>query len=237
MRKEVHGLRVEMGKMTQESKEMKHDMVRMLEKVDALGNEVQSVKAENVELHKTIDALKESLEFSQHEIDSLKENMKSSDASMKSLFDNVDYLENASRRCNIRVDGLPEDRYETWEITEMKLRNSFVSQLGLSDSEAQAIPIERAHRTGQASSQRAGRTIIAKLGSFKDREMLMKKSKEQKPVGYFVNEDFSARVAGKRKALWPQVQLLRAKGKIAYLSFIIRFKGQKKSFDLHQNDN
>jgi len=219
MRKEIQGLRVEMSKMTQESKEMKHDMVRMLERVDALGNEVKSVKAENVELHKAIYDLKASLEFSQHEIDTLKENMKSRDASVKSLTDNIDYLENASRRNNIRVDGLPEDRYETWDTTEMKLRNSFVTQLGLSEVEAKAIAIDRAHRTGQVSSQRIGRTIIARLGSFKDKEMLMKKSKEVKPLGYFVNEDFSARVAEKRRALWPQVQLLRAQGKIAYLSF------------------
>ena len=69
------------------------------------------------------------------------------------------------------------------------------------------------------ASNKTGRTIVAKLASFKDREMLLKKAKEVKPAGLFFNEDFSARVIEKRKALRPKVKELRDKGLIAFISY------------------
>ena len=80
----------------------------------------------------------------------------------------MEYLENQSRRNNIRIDGIPEEPDETWEDTESKAKVALESKLNLPFK----VEIERAHRTGKvnrrsddnASSTRP-RTVICRLSS------------------------------------------------------------------------
>ena len=65
---------------------------------------------------------------------------------MKKHIEKTVYLENQSRRNNLRFEGLPEDDNETWDETEAKFKNVLVEKL---DFEF-APEIERAHRTGRA---------------------------------------------------------------------------------------
>ena len=37
---------------------------------------------------------------------------------LRRVEDNIDYIENQSRRNNVRIDGVPEEANETWEKTE-----------------------------------------------------------------------------------------------------------------------
>lgn len=82
----------------------------------------------------------------------------------------IDYLENQSRCCNVRIVRIPEEVGETWEATESKCMSFFTNALGLS-----YVQIERAHRTGpiQRDSNRP-RSIIAKLNSYKHRETVLR---------------------------------------------------------------
>ena len=82
--------------------------------------------------------------------------------------------------------------------------------------EVDQIKIERAHRT-RASKAKDGkhkpRTIMVKFTSFKDRELLLQKARQVKPIGMFVNEDYSSKTLMKRKELIPTMMALRAEGK------------------------
>ena len=59
----------------------------------------------------------------------------------------IEYLENQSRRNNIRIDGIPEEPDETWEDPESKAKVALESKLNLPFK----VEIERAHRTGKVN--------------------------------------------------------------------------------------
>ena len=158
------------------------------------------------------------------------------------LVEKVDYIECQSRRNNVRIDGLAEDRQETWDATEAKARSFFRDQLGITTP----LRIERAHRTGVKTTKT--RPVVVKLTFFKDRELVLAKAKEKKVPGVFVYEDFSQRVINRRKALLPKLKDARDRGLLAYFSFdklIIKQKshqpagghGRRRTNDSSNNSN
>ena len=105
--------------------------------------------------------MKNSLEFSQKDIDDLKPallKLQELDSAIEEIQDDLDhqeeqmeYLENQSRRNNVRVDGIPKEDNETWEETEAKVKQVLKDELNL----ASAPDIERAHRVGKSSRRPA----------------------------------------------------------------------------------
>ena len=180
-----------------------------------------------------ISELKASLQFTQKELHELKLSVKvniddntSTDKllakltdDMKRVDDAADYMENQSRRNNLRVDGVKEKPGETWQETEAALRQVVQRELKLPADQVSALQIERAHRTGAPTTTQRERTIVVKFGSFKDRDTIIRAARTVKPKGYFFNEDFSQRVITRRKELLPDMREARERGKIAYLSF------------------
>lgn len=134
-------------------------------------------------------------------------------AQVTTLEQKMDYSEIQSRRSNVRIDGIPERRGETWDQTEALCKAIFSDSLGLND-----LKIERAHHNGPKKNDKP-RSIIIKFLSFKDREAVLAKAKERHPAGIFINPDFSSLVARIRKELKSQVQTHRAQGNDAYISF------------------
>lgn len=183
---------------------------------------------------KELESLKNSLEYTQkdtHEIQKQLAESKSDLADLhaiaethksqiKQLFDQTDYLENQSRRNNLRIDGIKENPMETWSQTEAKVRDLIKTSLSLDPTK---IEIERAHRTGRSQdTENQGqrpRTVVVKFMRFKDREDIRNSSKKLKGSGVFISEDFSTRVIQARKELWPKVKAEREKGNYAYLSY------------------
>ena len=105
-------------------------------------------------------------------------------SSIENLEEKADYLENQSRRNNLRVEGLPETPGETWAGTEAALRSALVTDLGLPLSDVEKIDIERAHRVGKptattttATAHRRWKTraVVVKFNKFKDRDSILKK--------------------------------------------------------------
>ena len=98
--------------------------------------------------------MRNSLEFWQKDIDDLKPSFlkwQELDSAIEEIQDDLnhqeeqmEYLENQSRRNNVRVDGIPEDDNETWEKIEAKVRQVLKDELHL----ASAPDVERAHRVG-----------------------------------------------------------------------------------------
>jgi hypothetical protein len=90
--------------------------------------------------------------------------------------DKVEYLENQSRRNNIRLDGVPEVHDETWEVTEQLVKDVLKDKLEISE----VISVERAHRIGKrrvspgstasATSTTRPRTIVCRLENWKQKD-------------------------------------------------------------------
>ena len=87
---------------------------------------------------KEIQEIKSSLQFSQAQIDDLRVmekkiysfeldlqslSSRSLNSENKDITSKIDYLDNQSRRNNVIIDGLTQDKsYETWSDTEQKVR-------------------------------------------------------------------------------------------------------------------
>ena len=103
---------------------------------------------------KSVAELKASLEYSQQDIDDLMEATDAIDNMDKEHQDiqcglhkheeKLEYIENQSRRKNIRVDGILEEDNEPWPNTETKVKEALHEKLNLSFEPV----IERAHRVG-----------------------------------------------------------------------------------------
>ncbi|KAK2171751.1 hypothetical protein NP493_1029g02009 [Ridgeia piscesae] len=111
--------------------------------------------------------------------------------------DGIDYVENQTRRNNLRIDGVAEIAAENGADTEAVVRKSF---------------------TGPSSTGRP-KTIVVRFETYKDRDCILQAARKEKPRGIFVNEDLSHRVMERRKQLMPKLREARSNGKIAYLVY------------------
>ena len=136
----------------------------------------------------------------------------------REMEDGLDYVENQTRRNNLRIDGVAEIAAENWADTETVARKSFATALKLPEAQANAIRIERAHRTGPNSTGRP-KTIVVRFETYKDRDCILQTARKEKTRGIFVNEDLSHRVMERRKQLMPKLREARSNGKIAYLVY------------------
>ena len=190
--------------------------------MDATNNRIDTFVRETIT---DITELKASLQYTQKEVSEMKQNVTTNhdqrvaadrllqklDADVKRVDDTADYLENQSRRNNLRVDGVKETPGETWEDTEAALRQVAQRELKLPAEQVDALQIERAHRTGATTAQR-DRTIVAKFLSFKERDAIIRAARTVKPRGVYVNEDYSQRnerSARKRQCSVPGIRQAR----------------------------
>lgn len=175
--------------------------------------------------------LVQSLEFTQKEMDSLKEENKTlkkeiSDMKMATststtvdekidkINNKLDYMEDYSRRNNLRFEGMEEKPNETWEETQHK-----VQQLLRSKMELGSVQLERAHRIGPShSGGTRPRTVIARFTRFEDRQQTLRNSSKLKHTNIYVNEDLCEASLQARKAQLPELRKARAEGKVAYFS-------------------
>ena len=96
--------------------------------------------------------------------------------------DKLEYLENQSRRNNIRIDGILGEENESWDTTEEKVKQVLAEKL----NPEEALHVERAHLVGRvvSGSRRRPRTIVCKLRAFKQKEQILKMTRRIKPVGF-----------------------------------------------------
>ena len=60
----------------------------------------------------------------------------------------IDYIENQTRRNNVRIDGVAEVTAETWADTEAVVRKTLATALELPEQQENAMRIERADWAG-----------------------------------------------------------------------------------------
>jgi hypothetical protein len=188
--------------------------------LDSVNTRIDSVLAQVVEVKTTLTSALQRLDKLESTDKALKEEFAQIEESVHDLDEKADYLENQSRRNNLRVDGIPEAATETWEVTEAAVRCSLIKDLGLPFAQADALKIERAHRTGRRiKNKNKPRPIVVKFLSFKDRELILKRARAIKPNGVKYREDFSSRIIHARIAQQAELVKQRSLGKIAYFSY------------------
>ena len=129
--------------------------------------------------------------------------------------DKLEYLENQSRRNNIRIDGILEEENESWDTTEEKVKQVLAEKLNLEE----ALHVERVHRVGRVVSgpRRRPRTIVCKLRDFKQKEQILKMTRRIKPVGLYVNEDLAKETLDKREEQRPKLEEAKRNGESSVL--------------------
>ena len=151
------------------------------------------------------------LKDAEEEISTLQTDLRTQDSKLE-------YLENQSRRNNIRASGILESPDETWEVAEAKVKQAIQEQLGVD------VDIERAHRverrnrdrSSQDTQQRKPRTIVCKLRCWKQREAVLKKARKSKPSGLFISGDLALATLQRRAAQVGKLREAKQAGKIAY---------------------
>lgn len=185
----------------------------------------------------TVIELTTSLEFTQREVEDLKkelkqckeekikdnltikklqEDLQGSKVMVKELEDRANYMEDYSRRNNLQVIGIEEDKEtETWEQTAVKVSKLIEEKLQLPN-----IELERAHRVGQRDSQRH-RPIVARFKRFGDREAVMRNARKLRGTRIYINEDLCPASQSIKRDQLPFLKQARSEGKVAY------FRGTK----------
>ena len=182
--------------------------------------EIQKSQEQIKELKKEVTDLKSSVEHRDADLNDLSDRVDEiydyqldpEDVTNK-LFD----LKDRSRRNNLRIDGIPESRNETWEECEEEIQKVFNEKLGVKD-----VHIERAHRSKRSKSNSNNgepRTIVCKLLNYKQKKEILRKIKKLKGSNIFINEKFCYETIQYRKKLWEEVKSLQSQGKIAYLNY------------------
>lgn len=193
-------------------------------RLDAVVESVADIKTRLNICQKDTSEFKTSLEFSQKDIDELKpckSKLDELEADIDDIYDSIDYhmdkleyLENQSRRNNIRIDGIEEEENESWDTTVEKVKQVLTEKLNLAD----APDIERAHRVGRfvGGSRRRPRTIVCRLRDWRQKNLIIRSARRFKPTGLFVNEDLAKETMEKREEQRPRMEEARRNGKLAY---------------------
>ena len=128
----------------------------------------------------------------------------------------LEYLENQSRRNNIRVSGIPETFKETWEDAEMKVKNAVQAKLGIDLDIERAHRVDRKPRLGKSLDTSKPRTIVCKLRDWKQKDLVVRKARKEKPTDLFISEDLSPVTLQKRQRKIPELKAVKEACKIAY---------------------
>ena len=129
----------------------------------------------------------------------------------------LDEAEDRSRRNNIRIGGLAEEKGESWDETKRKVKLFFKNSLNIDKD----IVIQRAHRNKSDGNRphKGPRVIVALLHNYEDKELLFKQAKLLKGTGYFLSNDYCKNTVDIHKNLWEQVKNLRKENKRAFLGY------------------
>ena len=114
------------------------------------------------------------------------------------------YLENQSRRNNVRIERIVEESGESCESAEVKVKEMFTEELQMESPPA----IERAHLTGKdkkpdGTPKSKIVVCISKLYDWKEREAILKAARRIKPHGIHIYEDLAEETMAKRRELLP----------------------------------
>ena len=147
--------------------EIRRDVKKMNKKFDHLEKSVRTLKHDSKLLKEQNIRLTSQVTDLQTTVSQLESRTR--DTEMKN-----ERLETQSRRDNLRFHGFEGKRDETWEESELKVRDYIRDDLGVDES---SIQIERAHRL---RSKNSPRPVIVKFSHYKDRDKVLKVYREKR---------------------------------------------------------
>ena len=155
--------------------------------------------------------LKQVWGFFQAEIEDLKPlrpKLKEAEENLIRVHNSMEYLENQSRRNNIRVSGIPDFSGEAWNDSENIVKEAIKSSLGL------WLEIEWAHRVHKRNKLTAvgGKQVK----DWKQRELVIREVRKVKPKGLDIAEDLTRSTVRKREEQIEAMKKARDAGKRAY---------------------
>ena len=187
---------------------LKEELVAVKKDVKDLTNSLQFTQGQFEEQTKKLDKMEDNLAASMQNIVDL-------DVSVNSIHSNLEYMENQSRRNNLKIIGVAENLAEekSWDDTEKLVKGLLKDKLGIEED----IEMERCHRVGKKENGRIKsgsglktrnmepRSIVAKISKWKTKEMILKKARDVKPNGIKFVADLSQKTLEKRKAKIPDL--------------------------------
>ncbi|RXN07446.1 LINE-1 type transposase domain-containing 1 [Labeo rohita] len=196
-------------------KETKANKEDISKQIDRMTNDIQ---AKLTRIETSMSTLSEQMAEVETRVSTTEDDIRDTRSTVSRLEKDVSYLkdkvqdlENRSRRSNIRIVNLPE-KSEGGNMVSF-LEHVIPEILGAENFPSPLI-IERAHRTGNISSNRANPGIIvAKLLNFREKQKILQLAREHKV--YFNNRrihffpDFSAELQNARKAYMDVKRMLR----------------------------
>ena len=214
---------------------------------------VEELKVEVKEIRKEVDELKLSVNFMNANYEEMKTKhakveteitavyrqreglSQNLNEGLEALESKNEYLENHSRRDNIKIIGLEEKADEkTWDDTKQVVKKAIKEQLGIERD----IFIERAHGVGKKldghapnhrhvdsasrptrshANQSQHRPIVARFRFWKEKENVIREARRKRPKGVQFLNDFARRTLDRRAEKIPEMPEHRRNGKTAFM--------------------
>ena len=197
---------------------------------DSLNRRIEDQNNKIYELQKSLEFSQEELRNAKTELSTCKKELANHTRQLDENKNEISKLscqlskqENYSRRNNIRIEGMEEEKTENWEQTQYKVTKLLKEKMKLEN-----INVEFAHRINKKTNKQGPRTIVARLKHDTDKNTAMKNSHKLKGTNIFINEDLSEHTLNLRKEKLSELKAARASGKIAYFDkerLIIKNRG------------
>ncbi|KAK7884430.1 hypothetical protein WMY93_027553 [Mugilogobius chulae] len=204
----------------------------VLQKLQICSSDIFTLDTRVVNAEQRISDLEDTVAIHAVEIPELRKKL-------EATIDKIDDLENRSRRCNIRIVGLPEGSEGTNAVSFM---TSWLPELVHERFKGGAVKIDRCHRAPAGRPSPPGqrpRPMLVKLHNFQDKVRIMRAARKTQPLIFrgstiSIFGDFSAAVVKKREEFSSTKQRFREKG-ISYAMLYpavlkIKHNGQEKVF-------
>ncbi|KAI5728807.1 hypothetical protein M8J77_021345 [Diaphorina citri] len=148
-------------------------------------------------------------------VDEIKESNAEMREKVQSLEKRIDPIERERRQKNILIYGLKEEQNETWQALENMVLNTFQNQMKIN---IQLHEIDRIKRVGRKVSSE-GRLVIVTLTTIRRKIDIIRNRRELRGTTVRIQEDFTKEVVEARKRLYPQLKMMREKGRKAVMRY------------------
>jgi hypothetical protein len=183
------------------------DVLKKLESLDVIMEDITTVR-------NTMTRMNSSLSHMQEEIKTLKSTCQRLESEKNHLERQMDRLESFSRRSNLLIYNVPEDKNETWKQCEKLVVDIVTSRMRI---KLTSDDIERAHRIGRPSNR--SRPIVVKFSNYKKKVELLSSISLLKGSNINITEDYTHRVRMIRNELKSYMLNARRDGEYAALRY------------------
>lgn len=181
----------------------------VLEKLSAVVTHVEQMENRVTEAETRISAVEDTVSRDSADVNNMKKKL-------HAALEKIDDLENRSRRCNLRIIGLPEGEEGTNPVAFLR---TWLPNLLNVDFKDHQVKIERAHRVPSRppTSGERPRALLLKLHNFQDKVRILQAARVARQLTFkrhniSIFEDFSVAIVRKRQAFGNVKKRLHERG-------------------------